>query len=243
MLDGSSKWVMFAEAAIALPLLIAAVGEKGKSSGAHGHAAKGDVPDTAIAVLHPTKGNDKVQGWVKFTKTGSGVEITAEVKGLTPGKHGFHIHEFGDLTSADGTSAGGHYNPTGEQHGAPDDEHRHVGDLGNIEANDNGTGTYRYTDERMDLHTIFGRSVVVHAGEDDLKSQPSGDAGGRVAVGVIGVAQKPAKAAANSSGKGAGAAAADTNPRRTTKRIPLPDVDIDARKDDAKGTAVDTEVK
>ena len=242
MLDGSSKWVMFVEAAIAVPLLIGAVGEKGKSSGDHGHAhAKADVPDTAIAVLHPTKGNDKVQGWVKFTKTNRGVEITAEVKGLTPGKHGFHIHEFGDLTSADGSSAGGHYNPTGEQHGAPDDEQRHVGDLGNIEAKDNGTATYKYTDEHLDLHTIFGRAVVVHAGEDDLKSQPSGDAGARVAVGVIGVAQKPASAKSGKTGAGAATGGADA--RRTTKRIPLPDVDIDAREADAKRTDVDTEVK
>jgi Cu-Zn family superoxide dismutase len=202
------------------------------------------VPDVAIAVLHPTKGNDKVQGWVKFTQTKGGVEITAEVKGLTPGKHGFHIHEFGDLTSADGSSAGGHFNPTGEEHGAPDDDHRHVGDLGNIEAKSNGTATYSYTDDHLDLHTIFGRAVVVHAGEDDLKSQPSGDAGARVAVGVIGVAQKPAKPAAKSAGKtGAGAATGDADSRRTTKRIPLPDVDIDARKSDAKAAEPDTELK
>lgn len=221
MVDGAMKWVVVLEAALAIPVLLAGVDSKSKTSKghAHDHEAHAGVPDTAIAVLHPTKGNDQVQGWVKFRQSNNGVEITAEVKGLTPGKHGFHIHEFGDLTAADGSSAGGHFNPTGAEHGGPDDQQRHAGDLGNLEANQNGTATYKYTDKMLDLHNVFGRSVVVHAGEDDLKSQPSGDSGARVAVGVIGVAQKKSDSAASSAtGKqGADAAPGTSKARRASK--------------------------
>ena len=87
----------------------------------------------AVAVLKPTAGS-KVEGTVTFTKADKGVRVQADVTGLTPGKHGFHIHEFGDNTSPDGMSAGGHFNPHKMEHGAPDAAKRHVGDLGNIEA-------------------------------------------------------------------------------------------------------------
>lgn len=144
----------------------------------------------AIAVLHPTEGS-KVHGVVKFTKTGNNVTVTGEVSGLTPGLHGFHIHEFGDCSAPDGKSAGGHFNPTGADHGGPDSPKHHVGDLGNIEANEEGIATINVTSEMIEFEgdtSILGRGLIVHAGQDDLKSQPSGDAGGRVACGVIGVA-------------------------------------------------------
>ena len=142
----------------------------------------------AIAVLQPTKGNS-VQGAVTFTKVADGVRVEANVTGLTPGKHGFHVHQFGDLSSADGSAAGGHFNPAGHQHAGPDAENRHAGDMGNIEADASGAGKLAYTDKQLQLdgaNSILGRGVVVHAKEDDLKSQPSGEAGPRVAVGVIG---------------------------------------------------------
>jgi len=145
----------------------------------------------AICVLQPTEGNS-VKGTVTFTKTDSGVVVKAEVSGLTPGKHGFHIHEFGDLTAPDGTSAGGHFDPEGHQHGAPHSEMRHVGDLGNLEANAQGVADYEMTYPGMSfsgVESILGRGIIVHADEDDLISQPTGAAGKRVAMGVIGVAK------------------------------------------------------
>jgi Cu-Zn family superoxide dismutase len=144
----------------------------------------------AVAVLSPTEGNT-AHGVVTFNKTVDGIKIVADMEGLSPGKHGFHIHEFGDCTAPDAVSAGGHFNPDNMPHGAPSDMERHVGDLGNLEANEEGMAHYERTDNLISLsgpHSIIGLSVVVHAGEDDLTSQPSGNAGPRVACGVIGVA-------------------------------------------------------
>ncbi|MCG6187104.1 superoxide dismutase family protein [Maribellus maritimus] len=144
----------------------------------------------AICVLHPTEGND-VKGTVTFTKTTSGVDVVADLEGLTPGKHGFHIHEYGDCSKPDGTSAGGHFNPDHKDHGGPADMERHVGDLGNIEAGEDGKAHLELNDTMIKLngeHSIIGRGIIVHAGEDDLTSQPTGAAGARVACGVIGIA-------------------------------------------------------
>lgn len=144
----------------------------------------------AIAVVHPL-GESKVKGVVTFTQQENGVEIVAEVTGLEAGEHGFHIHEFGDCSMADGTCAGGHFNPTGAAHGGPNDEERHAGDFGNLKADSSGKATYKRVDKMIQLngpHSIVGRAVIIHAGRDDLKSQPSGDAGARVGCGVIGIA-------------------------------------------------------
>jgi Cu-Zn family superoxide dismutase len=145
--------------------------------------------DKAICVLHPTEGNN-VTGTVTFENDGENVKIVADLKGLTPGKHGFHIHQLGDCSAPDGTSAGGHFNPENVQHGGPNDATRHVGDLGNIEASEDGTAHLEMTDSMVKLngeHSVIGRAIIVHAGEDDLKSQPTGAAGARVACGVIGI--------------------------------------------------------
>ena len=153
------------------------------------HEAMG--PENAIAVLVP--GNDSgVSGTVTFSVVDGGVRVQADVKGLTPGKHGFHVHQYGDLSKADLTSSGGHFNPEGHDHAAPTAKMRHVGDLGNIEANADGEATYDRVDPELALsgeHSIIGRAVIIHAGTDDLKSQPTGDAGGRVAGGVIAIAK------------------------------------------------------
>jgi len=144
-----------------------------------------------IAVLHPTKGNS-VSGIVKFEAVEGGVHIIADLTGLTPGKHGFHIHEFGDCSSDDGSSAGGHFNPNGMPHSMPASEQRHVGDLGNIEADKDGKAHLDYVDSMISFsgkNSIVGRGVIVHEKEDDLKTQPTGAAGARVACGVIGVAK------------------------------------------------------
>jgi len=167
----------------------------------------------AIAVLQPTKSGGDVSGTVTFTQTASGVQVVADIHGLTPGKHGFHIHEFGDSHSPDGMSAGGHFNPTGAPHAAPTSPARHVGDLGNIEADEKGHAKLDVIDPALTFHgptSILGRGVVVHAKADDLKSQPAGDAGAQVAVGVIGVAKSETAAPA--------APAAPTAPARATPR-------------------------
>lgn len=145
---------------------------------------------SALAVLEPTEGSN-VSGVVYFKTMEGGIEVTADIKGLKPGKHGFHIHQFGDLRADDGTSAGGHFNPMDMKHGAPGDSVRHVGDLGNIEVSNDGTAHYERVDSLISFsgkNSILGRAIVVHVGEDDLKSQPTGDAGARAAVGIIGIA-------------------------------------------------------
>ncbi|MEZ6133181.1 MAG: superoxide dismutase family protein [Planctomycetaceae bacterium] len=147
-----------------------------------------DVPKEAVAVLLATKGND-TSGTLMLTQQDDYVHVKGSVHGLTPGEHGFHIHEFGDLRDPSGKSAGGHFNPHGTKHGGPEDKERHPGDLGNITADANGMAKVDKKAKGLKLHFVLGRSFVVHAGKDDLKSQPSGDAGARVAVGVIGFAE------------------------------------------------------
>ena len=151
------------------------------------------TPSHAVAVLHPTAGH-RAEGTVTFQAVSGGVKVTATLKGLDPGPHGFHVHEFGDCTAPDGTSAGGHFNPAGHPHGGPRDAKRHAGDLGNIEAKADGTASLEWTDPMMRLDGpkgVVGHGVIVHAKADDLKTQPTGDAGGRLACGVIGVAKAP----------------------------------------------------
>ena len=141
----------------------------------------------AVAVLHPTDGFD-AKGTVYFTAVENGVQVTAEISGLSEGNKGFHIHQYGDCTAANGTSAGGHFNPEGMDHAGPTDAIRHMGDMGNITANAQGNAMIDYVDKTIHINMILGRGVIVHNGEDDLSSQPSGAAGPRVACGVIGVA-------------------------------------------------------
>ncbi|MCC7430305.1 superoxide dismutase family protein [bacterium] len=145
----------------------------------------------AICVLQPTDGN-KASGTVTFTQTDTGVLLSIVLTGLTPGKHGFHVHEFGDCTSKDGTSAGGHFNPMQMEHGSPEADTRHAGDFGNVEADKNGNVKEERLDKQIMLEgefSVIGRSLVVHADADDLKTQPTGNAGKRVAYGVIGIAK------------------------------------------------------
>jgi superoxide dismutase, Cu-Zn family len=151
----------------------------------------------AVAVIAPTKAsNSQTAGVITLKQEHGYVLVSGEVSGLTPGKHGFHIHMFGDLRAADGISAGGHYNPDGHPHGGPHSKERHIGDLGNIEADADGVAKVNVKADKADLHMLLGRSLVVHGKADDLKSQPAGDAGPRVGIGVIGLAEvKPATAA------------------------------------------------
>ncbi|QGJ68527.1 Superoxide dismutase [Planctomycetales bacterium 10988] len=154
----------------------------------HGEHEQPDLPTAAVVVLMPTEGN-QVKGTITLTKQSEGVHFSGEVTGLTPGEHGFHIHEYGDLRDPAGKSAGGHFNPTDHKHGSPEDHEHHVGDLGNITANSEGVATIDILSKDLKIHFVLGRAIVVHGEADDFTSQPSGDAGPRVALGVIGVAE------------------------------------------------------
>ena len=164
---------------IGLALALAAIGCSEDKPTASGTAQ-------ASAVVNPTEGNE-ARGTVEFIQEAGGVRVVANLTGLSEGDHGFHIHEKGDCSAADGTSAGGHFNPEGTAHGAPDAAERHVGDLGNITADASGAAAYDRLDTVIEVdgdNSIIGLAVIVHALPDDF-SQPTGAAGARVGCGVI----------------------------------------------------------
>ncbi len=156
------------------------------------HAQAWAAVKQAVAVLHPTAGN-KCSGKVVFTQEGEKVKVVADIEGLIAGqKHAFHIRQYGDCSAADGMSAGGHYNPENHPHGLPGSAQRHAGDLGNLEADSSGKAHLDITVDNISVagtkNPIVGRGVIVHAKVDD-GGQPVGNAGGRIACGVIGVAK------------------------------------------------------
>jgi Cu-Zn family superoxide dismutase len=142
----------------------------------------------AQANLASTKGNTAT-GTVQFAQSGDKLTVSGKVTGLTPGKHGFHVHEKGDCKSDDGMSAGGHFNPDNKPHGGPDSAERHAGDLGNITADESGVAKFSIETTGITVepgpNSIIGKGVIVHKDPDDLKSQPAGNAGARVACGVV----------------------------------------------------------
>ncbi len=145
----------------------------------------------AVAVLHPTS-KGTASGVVHFVQSGNQVRITAQLRGLQPNaRHGFHIHEYGDCSAPDATSAGGHYNPEGHPHAMPDDRPRHAGDLGNVATDAKGQANFEITVSNITIsgnrNPVLGRAVIVHAKPDD-GGQPTGNAGDRLACGVIGIA-------------------------------------------------------
>ncbi|WP_374674074.1 superoxide dismutase family protein [Ideonella sp.] len=175
----------------------------GPAAGMHGHAqgpgmggdGKGmgmgmGAGRMAMASLGPTQGNT-VRGLVVFHQMADGqVMVHARVSGLKPnGEHGFHIHEKGDCASTDGTSAGGHFNPDGKPHG-PQTAAHHAGDMPSLKADANGMADQKFTlsggpSVAAGAASVVGRSVIVHANPDDYATQPTGNAGGRLACGVI----------------------------------------------------------
>jgi len=162
-------------------------------SGGGAQDGSGIAPEGLIAVISPTAGND-VKGVVRFIEGDDGVQVSARIEGLKPdSKHGFHVHEFGDASAPDGTSAGDHFNPEGHDHGLPPDSQRHAGDFGNLEADSRGIAELELTVENLRLtggaRAILGRAVIVHAEPDD-GGQPTGNAGDRIGIGIIGIASK-----------------------------------------------------
>ena len=147
------------------------------------------APSIASAGLNPTKGN-KTIGEATFEQDGDKVKVVIFVQGLKPGQeHGLHIHEKGDCSSGDGMSAGGHFNPHGKPHGHPSGSERHAGDLPSLKANKAGRARLQVDVDGLTVTagpaSVVGRAVIVHADPDDYKTQPTGNAGARLACGVI----------------------------------------------------------
>lgn len=132
------------------------------------------------------KSGTETQGTAKFSQTGKPVEMDLNVYKLTPGIHAVHIHEKGDCSAADASSAGGHWNPTQNDHGKWETEHFHMGDIGNLSANKEGTARLVFKTDKWCMNcsdetkNIMNKSIVIHAAKDDFTTQPTGNAGGRV---------------------------------------------------------------
>ena len=147
------------------------------------------IADEAVAVIEGKNGH-KVEGEVRFKQLENGVLVTVDIRGMSPGEHGVHIHQYGDMRSDDGKSLGPHYNPENHSHGLPPQKKRHAGSFGNLKADELGYIRTQFIDDTIsvasDWHPIIGRSIVFHA-NNDKGTQPAGDAGYRMAAGVIGL--------------------------------------------------------
>lgn len=155
-------------------------------------AAQESVPEAAapaaVATLTGRAGSG-ISGSITFHSMAGGAHVEANVQGATPGTHGFHLHERGDCSAEDFSSAGAHFNPTGSEHGAPGTAAHHAGDLGNIEIGADGTGELSVHSTQLAIaegaNAVIGRAVILHEGPDDFVTQPTGNAGGRIACGVV----------------------------------------------------------
>ena len=150
---------------------------------------KPDEAARATAALQPTKGS-KAFGEATFEQVGDKVRVIVFAQGFKPdAEHGFHIHEAGDCGSGDGMSAKGHFNPHGKPHGDPKSAERHAGDLPSLKAGKDGRARIDATVDAISIGqgagNIVGRGLIIHADPDDYKTQPTGNAGARIACGVI----------------------------------------------------------
>jgi superoxide dismutase, Cu-Zn family len=161
-------------------------------------------------------GPDGAKGVVTFTQEAGGVHVVARVEGVKPGRHGFHLHA-GTACDGDFTSAGDHFNPGNQTHGGNSAPPRHAGDFGNIEVGADGVGNVDFTAADLSIgggapNDVLGQALILHAGEDDLKSQPSGNSGARIACGLVQRAQ----------GEAVTGAAPDPNATATIESAPQP---------------------
>lgn len=168
-------------ALLALPLLALACRSKG------GDPWNAETARAAAAIQG--RSGSALTGEALFVEDAAGVVVHVRVEGAPPGWHAVHVHEVGDCSADDGSSAGGHFNPDGHRHGSPDASEKHAGDLGNMWVDAEGRGSHTLRSPvltvRPGARSVVGRSIVVHAAADDLVSQPSGAAGARIGCGVI----------------------------------------------------------
>lgn len=166
-----------------IPFILISCGTEEDQPAVQGEAET--AAEQLMAVIQPTEGNN-ASGTVTFTRRNGDVQVHANVNGLSPeSSHGFHIHEFGDCSADDATSSGDHYDPENMPHGHPTGVERHHGDLYNLTSDPDGFAMLDYLDPVIVLDSIRGRAVIVHAGQDDYTTQPTGDAGARLGCGVI----------------------------------------------------------
>lgn len=163
----------------------------------HSHDADGNhvhddkAMEGKLAVAMGSKSGSNVSGTIMLKQAADKVMMEVNLTGLTPGEHAMHIHANGDCSSDDGKSAGGHWNPTTDNHGKWGHDAHHMGDIGNLVANDEGAATLEFSTDKWcigcddETKNIIGKAFIVHASADDFESQPSGAAGARVACGVI----------------------------------------------------------
>lgn len=156
---------------------------------AYSNSSSGAAGPSATAQLAPTRGNTTA-GTVTFVQSGATVKVSGEITGLKPGaEHGFHIHEKGDCSSGDGMSAGGHFNPGGKPHGHHGMGEHHTGDLPSLKADANGVAKFSFESSTLRVGSgdtnIVGRGLIVHRDPDDYTTQPTGNAGPRLACAVI----------------------------------------------------------
>lgn len=170
---------------------------EGHAADGHSHDEDGNhdsndkMIEGKLAVAMGSKSGSDVSGTIMLKQSEDQVMMEVNLTGLTPGDHAIHIHENGDCSSDDGKSAGGHWNPTTDDHGKWGHDDHHMGDIGNLVANDDGVATLEFSTDKWcigcddETKNIIGKAFIVHASADDFESQPSGAAGARVACGVI----------------------------------------------------------
>jgi len=177
--------ILAAAFAVAAAAALLTAGCKSTSTAAPAAAAR----PQARATIEPRSGSN-VGGWATFTERPTGgVAVVVHIENAPPGVHGLHVHEKGDCSAADASSAGGHFNPGAMPHAGPNDQMRHAGDLGNITIEANGTGHLEIVTDLLTVrpgpNSVVGKAVVFHEKADDLKTQPSGNAGARLGCGVV----------------------------------------------------------
>jgi len=176
-------------------LLLAGCAQHGDGGGAETPAEPATDDEPAAATPQTTAvivgiGGSGLTGTATFSTQDGVVTMQLDLQNAPPGTHAVHLHEFGDCSAADGKSAGGHWNPTGVDHGEWGVDPFHLGDIGNFSVGEDGKGYVQLTTDLWSIHSggdndVVGRAIIVHAGEDDMSSQPSGAAGGRIGCGVI----------------------------------------------------------
>lgn len=179
------RWIL----AGGLPFAMAAVMALADQSGAKQAAPQSQpMPGGKASAVIEGRSGSKLTGSAEFMMHGETMMVTVTVKNAAPGVHAVHIHEKGDCSAPDATSAGGHFNPGGHQHGAPDGKEHHAGDLGNMTVEADGTGSIMVHSGDLSLegpNSVIGHSIIIHEKSDDFVTQPTGNAGGRIGCGVI----------------------------------------------------------